>query len=503
MSRNLYVSTAIPYVNAPPHVGFALEMILADTLARHSRSRGDRVHFVTGTDENSLSNVRAAEAAGIPTSQLVEANAARYRALDAVLGVSFDDFVRTSVDPRHEAAVRALWESCSRAGDLERRTYRGLYCVGCEQFYEPGELDDGVCPEHRKVLETVEEENWFFRLSRYQGRIEEALSSGSVRIEPGERAREVEQFVAGGLRDVSVSRSRARARGWGLEVPGDPGQVIWVWLDALANYLATVGYPADEARWRRDWANADRRIHVVGKGISRFHAVLWPALLLAAELPLPTTIWVHGYVTLGGEKVGKSRGNVVAPEVLAARYGVDALRYFLLRHVGPRRDADVDDARLLAAYRAELADGLGNLLARTLALLRRAAGGRVPPAPAGGVDPSGERLAVKTASLQSRVDEAIEGFAPDDALRAIWALVDAANAHLADTAPWALAHREDERLRVQAILHHTAAAVGAIGQALSSLLPETGAAIVRAIENPAIPIPLLFPKDRVAGLDSR
>jgi methionyl-tRNA synthetase len=498
MPRTLYVSTAIPYVNAPPHVGFALEMLLADVLARHARQQGERVHFVTGTDENSLSNVRAAEAAGVPTERLVEANAARYRALRDVLDVSFDDFVRTSVDRRHAAAVAALWGACARAGDLERRTYSGLYCVGCEQFLEASDLEDGVCPEHRKAPESVAEDNWFFRLSRYQRPIEEVLASGRLRIEPGERAREVEQFVAGGLRDVSVSRSRVRARGWGLPVPGDPQQVVWVWLDALANYLATVGYPEDEECWRRDWAGAERRVHVVGKGISRFHAVLWPALLLAAGLPLPTIVCVHGYVTLGGEKIGKSRGNGIAPEEIVVRYGVDALRYFLLRHVGARRDGDVDDARLLAAYRGELADGLGNLLARCLALVRTAAGARVPPPPTPGLDPSGERLVAEAATLQRRVDDALDRFAPDDALRSIWDVIAAANGHLADTAPWALARRGGEGPRTLAILHHSATAIAAVGRALSPLLPATSAAIGRALEDPAAGAPQLFPKDRVA-----
>ena len=497
MARTLYVSTAIPYVNAPPHLGFALEMVLADVLARHGRLRQERVHFVTGTDDNSLSNVRAAEAAGVPTRELVDANAARYRALDAVLGASFDDFVRTSVDPRHRAAVSAIWEACARAGDLERRRYRGLYCVGCEQFWDADDLVDGLCPEHRKSPEVVEEENWFFRLSRYEGAIKGALESGRLEIEPRERAREVERFLAGGLRDVSVSRSRARARGWGIPVPGDPDQVVWVWLDALANYLATLGYPSDEARWRASWAEADRRVHVVGKGIVRFHAVVWPALLVAAGLPLPTTIWAHGYVTVGGEKIGKSRGNAVDPAVFVERYGVDALRYFLLRHVGPKQDADIDDARLLTAYRSELADGLGNLLARTTALLRSAAGAIVPPPPVPGIDRSGEDLAARAADLDRAIDEAIARFAPDDALRAIWTVVGAANKHLADTAPWALAKDPRATPRVHAILHHTVVALRAIGLGLVPFLPSTAEAILQALATPAERAPILFPKERV------
>jgi methionyl-tRNA synthetase len=495
MPPTLYVSTAIPYVNAPPHLGFALEIVLADALARHARARGEDVHFVTGTDDNSLSNVRAAEAANISTRELVDANGAKYRGLDRLLDLSFDDFIRTSADPRHVEAVHAIWDSCVRAGDLERRPYRGLYCVGCEQFYDPGELQDGLCPEHGRAPEVVEEENWFFRLARYEGPIREALASGRLRIEPRERAHELERFLAGGLRDVSVSRSRARARGWGIPVPGDPEQVVWVWLDALSNYVATLGYPSDHPRLRRFWETADRRVHVVGKGIARFHAILWPALLLAAGLPLPTTIWVHGYVTVGGQKIGKSRGNAVAPAALVERFGIDALRYFLLRHVGPRLDADIDDARIEAVYRSELADQLGNLLSRTIALLQRHAGGCLTAPPEAGLDESGERLAKLSGDLPSEVDEAIGRFAPDDGLRAIWRVVHAANKHLADTAPWTLAQDPKNGRRVHAILHHAAFALGAIGRELVPFLPRTANAVLKALATPAERSPILFPKD--------
>jgi methionyl-tRNA synthetase len=494
MNNTLFVSTAIPYVNAAPHVGFALEVLLADVLARHARARGEDVHFVSGTDDNSLSNVRAADAAGIPTRELVDANAARYRSLDRVLDASFDDFVRTSEDPRHVAAVHALWAACERAGDLERRPYRGLYCVGCERFLEPDELEAGLCPEHRAAPELVEEENWFFRLSRYEAPIRAAFAAGRIRIEPRERAREIERFLDGGLHDVSVSRSRVRARGWGIPVPGDAEQVVWVWFDALANYLATLGYPSDEARYQQFWRDADRRVHVIGKGIVRFHAVLWPALLLAAGLPLPTTLWVHGYVTVDGEKIGKSRGNAVAPEVITERLGVDALRYFLLRHVGAAKDADVDQTRLDVVYRSELADDLGNLLARTLALVRTHAATPGAPPTLAGVDLSGEALAERASGLTQLVDGALDRFAPDDALREIWALVTAANKHLAQTAPWSLARDPESAPLVRAILHHTTLALGAVARALVPFLPTTAKAIVAALAAPAGPTPILFPK---------
>ena len=495
MPRTLYVSTAIPYVNAPPHLGFALEIVLADALARHARARGESVHFVTGTDDNSLKNVRAAEAAGVSAREIVDRHAARYRELKGLLDLSFDDFVQTSADPRHPAAVHALWEACARAGDLERRPYRGLYCVGCEQFFDPAELQDGLCPEHGTAPELVEEENWFFRLSRYERPLRQALQSGRLRIEPPERAREVERFLQGGLRDISVSRSRARARGWGIPVPGDPDQVIWVWFDALANYLATLGYPANESNVERFWKNADRRVHVLGKGILRFHAVLWPALLLAAGLSLPTALSVHGYVTVGGEKIGKSRGNAIDPARFVERFGKDALRYFLLRHIGPKNDADIDERRVEAVYRSELADGLGNLLSRTLALLQRYAGATIPGQPEAGIDPAGDRLADLSAGLPSRVDDALARLAPDEALAAITRVVDAANKHLADTAPWALAKEPGRVARVQAILAHAADALNAVGRELAPFLPGTSETLLRALAHPGERSPILFPKE--------
>jgi methionyl-tRNA synthetase len=492
----IYVSTTIPYVNAPPHLGFALEVVLADVIARHARARGAQVHFTTGTDENSLKNVRAAERVGTTTAALVEANAARYRELGRVVGASFDDFVRTSVDPRHAAAVRALWSACAARGDLEKRRYRGLYCVGCEQFWEESDLVLGRCPEHDSVPEVVEEENWFFRLSRYGAAITEALRSGALVIRPRERSNEIERFLERGLHDVSVSRSRARARGWGIEVPGDPDQVVWVWFDALANYLATLGYPEDRERTERLWIRADRRVHVLGKGVARFHAVIWPAILLAAELPLPTDLWVHGYVTVGGRKIGKSTGNAIEPGSIVATHGTDALRYFLLRHVGPTNDADVDAERIARAHDAELADGLGNLASRTLALLRRALGGAAPTHAEPGLDPIGESLAARARDLERRVDEAIGRLSPDEALRHVFDVVAAANKHLAETTPWALVSDPRAAARLRAIFHHATVALEAIGRALGPLLPATADALGRALADPGTPSAVLFPKRR-------
>jgi methionyl-tRNA synthetase len=252
-----YVTTSIPYVNAQPHLGFALEIVQADVLARHRRLRGDQVRFQTGTDDNSLTNVRAAEAEGVPVQRLVDRNAEAFRALRRPLSLSFDDFIRTSSDQRHRAGIERLWRACAAAGDLYRKHYEGQYCVRCEQFYTEAELRDGRCPDHDVEPELVAEENWFFRLSRYQERLHELIGGDELRIEPAARRNEVLGFVAGGLEDFSVSRSRARARGWGIAVPNDPDQVIYVWWDALGNYLTALGYGDQDGgeteAYRRWW----------------------------------------------------------------------------------------------------------------------------------------------------------------------------------------------------------------------------------------------------------
>jgi hypothetical protein len=335
-----YITTTIPYVNARPHLGFALELVQADVLARYRRSLGEQVRFQAGTDENSLKNVLAAEAAGVGVQEFVDASAAAFTGLAEPLSLSVDDLIRTSTDPRHRAGVERLWRACAARGDLYLKHYEGLYCIGCEQFYTPAELPDGRCPDHGTVPDLVAEENWFFRLSRYTGQLRALIGDGAVRVEPAVRRNEVLALIDSGLRDFSVSRSTRRARGWGIPVPGDPGQVIYVWFDALGNYLTALDYANDGENLHRWWTGASQRIHLLGKGVLRFHAVYWPAILLSAGEALPTDIAVHGYLTENGRKISKSSGATVDPYDLAARYGTDAVRWWLLREVPPGADAD-------------------------------------------------------------------------------------------------------------------------------------------------------------------
>jgi len=484
-----YLTTSIPYVNAAPHVGFALEMIQADCLARLYRLQGYEVRFQAGSDENSLKNVQAAEAAGVPVETLVRRNAERFYGLKDALDLSFDDFIRTSLDRRHRTGVERLWAACAAKGDIYKRAYAGLYCTGCEQFYKPAELTNGCCPEHGSAPERISEENYFFRLSRYEEKLRRAIVSGDMEICPGSRRNEVLAWIDGGLEDFSISRSAARARGWGIPVPGDADQVIYVWFDALGNYLAALDYGTNGDKLYRFWHDAAAREHVIGKGITRFHAVYWPAMLLSAGLPLPTRLLVHGYVTVEGSKIGKSAGNAIDPVPLAQALGADALRYYLLRHFRSTEDGDFSRDRYLQAYNAELAGQLGNLVHRTLSMIERYSDGLVPVAAA-----NRERrpdILRAAGALPATVDTHLESFAFHDALAAIWSFIAAANKYVADTRPWSLAvlaASDDDpqasaaaRIELRNCLSDLARALVVIGQCLAPLLPSTSGKLLRRL----------------------
>ena len=434
-----FITTVIPYVNSKPHLGFAMELVQTDVMARHRRHRGHEVRFCSGTDDNSLKNAMAAEAEGIPTRQLVDRNAAAFHDLRDPLRISFDDFLRTSADPRHAVGVERLWKAVEAAGDLELRDFSGLYCVGCEQFYDEQELVDGICPEHGSAPQRINERNWFFQLSRYEDRLRDLIARDELRIEPETRRNEVLSFLDRGLRDFSVSRSRERARDWGIPVPGDDGQVIYVWFDALINYITSLDYGTGGADFDRWWTDADEVIHVIGKGILRFHAVYWPAMLLSADLPLPRTIFVHDYLTADGRKLGKSLGNSVDPRAIAEEYGADALRWWLVREVPRTGDTDFSLQRLVARYQEDLAHGVGNLLHRTITMVRKYRAGRITALDA---LPTDQPLVMACETVSGEVDAAMNRFDFRTATAAIFGIVDAANRYVETTTPWTLARAE-------------------------------------------------------------
>ncbi|MET9019271.1 methionine--tRNA ligase [Actinopolymorpha sp. NPDC004070] len=510
--RRFYVTTSIPYVNADPHLGFALELVQADVLARHRRLRGDQVRFQSGTDDNALKNVQAAERAGVPTQDFVDAHAAAFERQREVLDLSYDDFLRTSRDPRHRPGAERLWRACADAGDLYRKHYEGLYCVGCEQFYAEDELADGLCPQHETRPQLVSEENWFFRLSRYQQQLLDLYASGRLRIEPGVRANEVRAFVEAGLEDFSISRSVARARGWGVPVPGDPGQVMYVWWDALGNYLTGLDYgdgpdaPAFRTWWRGEDAAGSRRVHVIGKDILRFHAIYWPAMLLSAGLPLPTEILVHDFLTANGRKLSKSLGTVVDPVKLTEEYGTDALRWWLTARVPKVGDTDFTLDRLVDVANQDLAGGIGNLTQRVVSMVHRYRAGVVPADPGGSVvredsavgedsavreDSAGAALVAEADGLPDRIDEALAAFDLRAATRAVRAVIAQANRYVEDTTPWALARAEragdrDAGRRLDVVLGVLTATVRAIGAELGPFVPTLADRVLAQVGSGAL-----------------
>jgi methionyl-tRNA synthetase len=525
-ANRVYLSTTIPYVNARAHIGHALELVQADVLARHHRRIGDEVRLQSGTDDNSLTNVLAAEAEGISTRDLVHRNASAFAGLREHLSLSLDDFIRTSSDPRHRPGVERLWRACEASGDLYRKNYEGLYCVRCEQFYAPAELVSGNCPEHGVPPQPVAEENWFFRLSRYTGQLREAIESGRLRIEPASRRNEVLGFIAGGLADFSVSRSVGRARGWGIPVPGDPGQVIYVWWDALGNYITALRYGTGGPDYQRWWAGADRRVHLVGKGVLRFHAVYWPAILLSAGEPLPTEIFVHDYLTVDGAKISKSAGTAASsdPVQLTGTYGTDAVRWWLLRDVPRSGDVDFTTDRLVARANEDLANGLGNLVSRVVTLVHSSRAGVIRPCagPAGtsrwlavaGGPSAGPAWPDDAADLRGAIERApaivraaLARFDFRAATAGVWAIVEQANRYVEATEPWHLAKAErapdnvaGETVtgeRLDAVLGALVAACQVLAAEIWPFLPDLAVRIAAACNDSAGALPAprpVFPR---------
>jgi methionyl-tRNA synthetase len=492
---SIFISTSIPYVNGAPHVGFAWELVLADVLARYHRARGRRVFFLTGSDDNSLKNVRAAEADGTPTADFVRARGERFISLCGALRLSNDDFLRTAFDPRHAPAVETLWRACEARGDVYRSSYRGAYCVGCERFYAAHELSAGRCPEHDGELEQVDEVNHFFRLTRHQAAVDRLLSDGELRIWPELYRAESYGWVTTGLSDFSISRSTQRARGWGIAVPGDASQIVYVWFDALANYISALGYGSGGPALEDYWQGAARRIHVIGKNVTRFHCIYWPAILESAGLRAPSDVVVHGFLTAEGRKIGKSLGNGVDPFALVERFGVDRFRHYLLRHFPLGRDGDFSSAALAHASNDELADQLGNLLNRVLVLLEQNTAARVPEA--AGED--GE-LAREARRAAAAARDALEQCDPPAALSAVFGFVRAGNLEISVREPWKLARRareaapgSAERAELEAqlgrVLGDAARAVLWAGALLEPFLPDAAQRIAAAV---AAPLPSVY-----------
>lgn len=361
--QSRYITTTLPYVNADPHIGFAYEILEADVLARYWRGRGDEVFFSTGTDEHGQKIARKADEAGESRQVYVDHYANEFNKLKGALNLTNDAFIRTT-DERHIHAAQEIWRRCAKNGDIYKKKYSGLYCVGCESFKTEADLVDGKCPEHLKEPEHVEEENYFFALSKYQAYLEEYLGREGV-IVPEWRRQEALNFVKSGLEDFSISREKARLD-WGIPVPDDENQVMYVWFDALTNYISTLGWPEDgEGNFKKFWEDGET-LQVAGKDQVRFQSIMWQAMLKSTDLPPTTCVVYHGFINSGGQKMSKSLGNVISPYELVEKYGTDATRYLLLRHVHPFEDTDITWERLDEWYTANLVNGLGNLASRIM-----------------------------------------------------------------------------------------------------------------------------------------
>jgi methionyl-tRNA synthetase len=473
MSR-FYVTTPIYYVNDVPHLGTSYTTIVADALRRYHLIRGETTRMLTGTDEHGLKIEREAEERGMTPMAFVDQVSGRFRSAWPKLEVEADDFIRTT-EPRHERGVQWIWEEIKRRNpdDIYLGSYEGWYCVGCEEFKTEKDLvqPGNICPIHRRPVEMMKDETYFFRLEKYAGALLEHYERNPAFIQPESRRNEVVSFVAGGLKDLSISRTRLT---WGIAVPGDPKHVMYVWFDALWNYWTALQSSDDH---RAFWSEEATIVHLVGKDILRFHAVYWPALLMSAGLPLPRTIFAHGFLTFGGQKMSKSLRNSVDPLAIARVFGgivgsdaagADVLRYQLLRAIAFGQDGDFDIGAMVERYNADLGKNLGNLLARTLGLCAKMTGGKVPRR--GEWTPLEAELQVALEGHWREAMVAWDRFEPHRALERTWAIAAAANQYVDRAAPWA-EEKKGNRARVDTILNTLLSILGALSEAIWPVLP--------------------------------
>ncbi len=492
--RPYYITTAISYPNDAPHIGHAYEAVATDALARFRRLQGMDVFFLTGTDEHGIKMLQTARAQGITAEELADRNTPKFHDMVKVLNCSNDDFISTR-EPRHECSTQELWRRMAEAGDIYLGKYAGWYSVRDEAFYDESELKEGakgvkLSPQGTPV-EWVEEESYFFKLSAFQDRLLAHYDAHPDFIGPDTRANEVKSFVRGGLRDLSVSRATFD---WGVPVPGDPKHIMYVWVDALTNYLTGVGFPDEDSdSFKRYWP-AD--VHIIGKDIIRFHAVYWPAFLMSAGVALPKRVFGHGFLYNRGEKMSKSVGNVVDPFVLVNNYGVDQIRYFLLREVPFGQDGNYSREAIVQRINADLANDLGNLAQRSLSMIAKNCGGTVPKP--GALTEADETILAAADQILPRVEEAIDAFAIHRALEIIWALIADVNRYFAVEEP--CAHKKTNVERMGTILYVTAEVTRQIAILVQAAMPESGAKLLDQLGVPedARDFAALGPKGRLA-----
>ncbi len=464
MSRTFYVTTPIYYVNDVPHIGHAYTTLAADVLARYRKLRGYDVYFLTGTDEHGQKVEKAANAAGETPLELADRVVKRFQALWEKLDISYDDFIRTTQE-RHKKSVSYLFEKVLAQGDIYLGEYEDWYCTPCETFWTETQLIDSKCPDCNRPTEKLKEESYFFRMSKYQEQLLAHIEANPDFIQPKSRRNEIVSFVKEGLRDLSVSRTSFT---WGIPVPGNERHVIYVWFDALANYITALGYPDESGNFGTYWP-VDA--HLIGKDILRFHAVYWPTFLMAAGLPLPKKVFAHGWWTVEGQKMSKSLQNVVEPNMLIDRYGVDAIRYFLLREVPFGLDGDFSHTALVHRINSDLANDLGNLLNRSTAMINKYFDGVVrAPGELTAIDAAHRE---KTEAMVRQVETLMGELAFSKALQAIWEVISAGNKYIDETAPWTLAKDPAQHERLATVLYCMLESQRIVYVLLSAFMPKT------------------------------
>jgi methionyl-tRNA synthetase len=467
-----YITTAIDYVNSRPHLGTAYEKVTADVIARHRRLTGVPTRFLMGNDEHSLNVARRARELDLDPLAYCDRMEGEFREVWERLDISFDDFIRTT-EPRHEVAVRALLARIHAAGDIYEGVYEGFYCVSCEAFKQEKDLADGLCPVHRTKPDWIREKNFFFRLSRYQQPLLDHFASHPDFLRPDIRRNEIVNVIEGGLDDISISRA---GQAWGIGLPFDPDSVVYVWFDALINYISAVGFGRDDELFDKWWP-AD--LHVIGKDITRFHCVVWPAMLMSARLPLPRQVFGHGFVHFKGEKMSKSLGTIVEPLEATARFGPDPLRLFLVREIAYGQDGDFSWERFEERYNFDLANNLGNLVSRVATMADKYRGGELAQ-PAAAPGP----LAAIAGEATAAYEGAMERLALHEAANAAFRLVDATNEFITSTEPWVLARDPANADRVSQILYEVAEAVRIGAIMLLPVMPGSAAEILRRVGAP-------------------
>jgi len=481
MDKNLYITTAIPYVNGKPHIGNALDYLVADIWARYQRQNGHEVRFQVGTDEHGNKIAAKAAEAGIDPQAYTDQMYPNFQALMQKIGAGYTDFIRTT-DAHHKGAVQYIWQQLKPY--IYKGTYQGWYCMGHEAFFTDKEVEEtaGVCPDHQAPYQQVSEENYFLKTSEFSNKIREAIESGEMQIVPEFRKKEFLNLIKDGLPDVSISRPR-KSLTWGVSVPEDPNQVMYVWVDALSNYLTVLGYP-DKPEWQQFWP-AD--IQVVGKDILRFHAGIWPAMLLGIGVSLPKTLLVHGFVNVGGAKMSKTVGNVVDPNEVIDQYGVDAFRYYFSRHIPTLDDGDFTWQKFETAYNTELANDLGNLVARVANMLMRYQAGVVGDVPLGEHDMRNYHAAFERLEFNKALDE-------------VWQMIRSLNKFIDDVKPWEIAKRKetdsDAEPHLAEVLGHCVGNLLQIADLLLPFMPSSATVIHSTFESGVVSqLPaIMFPK---------